>query len=129
MTAQPSMFDALAARDAALERVLDAADPNWVDDAHEIVRWLCSYAPTWTSEDVWKYLRKPREPRALGPILKAAVRNRWCEPMGYVTCSMTSRHAAPVRMYRSLLGALERTAHGAGDLPESASPAPLAEVS
>lgn len=102
---QTSMFDAIAARDAALERVDAAADPEWKDTALEAVYQVCRTHLVFTSEDVWNAgLAKPREPRALGPVLKRATAMGWCHPtVGFVTSSMTTRHAAPVRQYRSLV--------------------------
>jgi hypothetical protein len=94
---------AIAARDAALERVAAAAGSEWNDRAYEAVQRVCFNRMYWTSENVWDYVEKPREPRALGPVLKRAVRDGWCEPVGFVTSSMSTRHAAPVRQYRSLI--------------------------
>lgn len=101
---QLSMDEALAARDAALERVEAAADYEWKELADEITEYVCRHWRLFTSETIWHYgLPKPREPRAMGPVLKRAVASGWCVPEGFVTCSMASRHAAPVRQYRSLI--------------------------
>lgn len=100
---QLSMDEALAARDAALERVEAAADADWKFRANAAVLYVCMYFPEFTSEDVWSVLDKPREPRALGPILKWFAREHYCEPIGWVECGMVSRHGTAVRKYRSLI--------------------------
>ena len=115
-----SMYDdviaATKARDAAMKQVKENADKHWLSDAREAVRTICASATPgldsvfgfinneWTSDDVWKTLRLPREPRALGPVINAAVKAGWCEATGrYVKSKRKSRHRAPIAVYRSLL--------------------------
>lgn len=101
---QPSLLDALAARDNALARVEAAAPKGWNERALDAVYALADRYDTFTSEHVWgSGLEKPPEPRALGPVLKKAVTYGWCVPGEYVKSGMHSRHLAPVRKYHSLL--------------------------
>lgn len=105
---QPSLFTATQARDEALARVEAAAPVEWREAALSAVYACCRTLSRFTSEDVWQLIEKPREPRALGPVLMRAVRLGYCRPAGFVTSGMTSRHAAPVRQYVSLLRRWEK---------------------
>lgn len=100
---QQPLFDAREARDAALVRVDEAAGSEWKDAALEAVYRVALRRSRFTSEDIWRLVEKPREPRALGPVLMRAVKLGYCAPAGFVQCSMVSRHAAPVREYVSCL--------------------------
>lgn len=108
MTQPPLFGDARDARDDALNRVDEAADQDWKDRALEAVYQLCQSQPVFTSEDIWELIEKPREPRALGPVMLRAVKLGYCEPGGFVNCSMVSRHAAPVRQYHSRIREAQR---------------------
>jgi len=63
--------EARAARDEAMDRVNENADPEWKDLATTtVLRVAVAYAE-FTTDDVWEVLgdEKPHEPRALGPIM------------------------------------------------------------
>lgn len=99
------MSAAQVARDEALGRVEGGSDPRWVAAAERAVIWCANRFGTFTSDEVWDRLeyRKvpaPREPRALGPVMKRAVRDGLIEPAGYVQSARQERHCAPVRVYR-----------------------------
>lgn len=100
------LFDpegAKAARDEAMKRAEKAAHEEWKARALSTILLVCTKRGTFTSEDLWKAgLPKPREPRALGPMLTKAAKRGWCEPSGtYVKGSSVSRHGAPIAVWTS----------------------------
>jgi hypothetical protein len=102
-----AVFDEAASRAAKLEgmgRVERGADEDWKRRANEALRALCREQEIFTADNVWQRIEKPEEPRALGPVMSAAVKAGWCEPTGRVLQSkIPVHHQAPVREYRSLL--------------------------
>ncbi len=66
-------------------------------------------APDLTSDDVWRALKlrsipEPVEPRAMGPVMLAAVREGWLEQTDRTRISpdpATQNHSRPQRIFRS----------------------------
>lgn len=111
VVAQAHLFDAnLAqlAREDAISRVDEHAPVEWKEDALQRVRTLCDARHLFTTDAVWALLERdgvepPHEPRAMGPVMLAAVRAGWCTNTGqYEKSVMTSNHRRPVAVYRSL---------------------------
>ena len=99
-------FDgAKQSRDDAMERVEAHAAEEWKNLEQDIIFSVCQKQGAFTSEDLWRAgLPKPREPRALGPMLTAAAKKGWCESSGnYVRGSSVTRHGAPIVVWRSKL--------------------------
>jgi hypothetical protein len=90
-------------RDEAVENVELWADPNWVDGALTLGRQIAKDTPEFTSDELWRRgLPKPREPRALGPVMSTLAREGFIEPTDrLVNTEQVLRHAAPVRVWRS----------------------------
>lgn len=97
---------AVAETDEAVERVERHADAAWMDDAHAAVHNLAKDAAEtgqpFTADDVWGYLhdhgiQAPREPRALGAVMRAAVRAGKIAAVGYAPSRR--RHMTPIRAY------------------------------
>lgn len=109
MTAeQASLFDADEAarrRDAAIDQVDAGADPEWKDIALEFVYKLCLDKFEFVAEETWERgLDKPREPRALGPVMKRAVALGYCMPTDRFTASRAvTQHKNQIRIYESRL--------------------------
>lgn len=66
-----------AATTQALAAVETGTDPKWRTAASDAVAHLASLGAPFTTDDVWDHLadtgvEHPREPRALGPIMRAA---------------------------------------------------------
>lgn len=72
----PVLFDVAAgeeARDAAMAQADAAADPEWKAAAWAAIVRLANGADDFTADDVWRIVgSKPKEPRALGPLLSRA---------------------------------------------------------
>lgn len=98
-----------AARDEAIERVAAPDDAAaWIDHATAALMSLLALKPVLSSDDVWAELERlgiepPDEPRAMGPVMLAAVRAGHMRPLGFVQSARPVCNARPVRTYRSLL--------------------------
>lgn len=104
---QPSLLDAIAARDEALDRVDRNADERWKTYAYDVVRYLCDTQRTFSTDDVWDILDDAdvttHEPRALGAVVQRAKRDGLCRPTGnYVQSTRPECHARPVAVWESL---------------------------
>jgi len=91
---------AAVARDAAMDRVSSAADPAWIANATQWVRYLALNRPTFTSDDVWANIPKIPESRALGPVFAALAREGFIEQVGFVKSAQVSRHKAPIAVWK-----------------------------
>ena len=94
-------------RDAAMIRVAQAVRPEWWEDAFDAVQWCAEHHAAFTTDAVFSRLAQlgvapPREPRAMGPLMKAAERAGLVRPTSaFRATTRASRHAAPVRIWRS----------------------------
>lgn len=93
-------------RDLAIKLVDRGADPEWKAAALWTVFHLCLTRPTFTPDDVWAVgLGKPREPRALGPVMLRASREGWCRKTGRVVESqIPTQHRNIIAEWESLIG-------------------------
>lgn len=104
VVSSPTLGSARAERDAAMVQVAEHTDPEWELAAVGAITWCATNRPEgFTSDDVWQRLadlqvRAPHEPRALGPIVKRAVKAGAIEWTGGYTAS-ARRRTAPVRVY------------------------------
>lgn len=94
-------------RDAAVDQVLAQVETNadvaWLSHALSAVWWAASAYPAITTDEVWRRISwTPREPRAMGSVMKRAVREGWIEPMReYRKSKRTNCNHRPVLVYRS----------------------------
>lgn len=99
---QPSLLDALATRDEAIDRVEANAHDLWLAAARQVLEDLCATHDTITSDDLWLALADrdvaTHEPRAMGAVLRQAARDglisgtRQYRPSVRPEC-----HARPIR--------------------------------
>ena len=103
VVSSPTLDRARVERDAAMAQVAEHTDPEWLAQAERAVGHLAALREPFTADSVWEQLAArqvpaPREPRALGPVMKRAVRDgviRWTGNYD----SSTRRHCTPVRVY------------------------------
>lgn len=88
-----------AARDRAVAQAEANADEAWKELAYVAVLKLAATGIPFSASDVWQTgLPHPRQPKALGPILARAMRDKRIVPTGqWVKGQRVSRHAAPER--------------------------------
>jgi hypothetical protein len=102
----PDLFDwdaARAARDEAIERVDDHADPEWKDAALDAVHAAALQYALLTSEHVIPLI-DPRfqthDLRALGPVFRRGVKAGWIVNNETIAKS-ARRHMSPITVWRS----------------------------
>lgn len=90
--------------DNAIQQVEDNADALWLWEAELAVEFVASRNRYFTSDDIWKILEtSPREPRALGAVLRRAQASGVIEPTDTWTQSTRSiAHRRPLRVWKSL---------------------------
>lgn len=120
---QLSLDEALRRRDAAITRVDEHASEEWKDRALETVYQVCLRKPYLSTNDVWAAgLERPREPRAMGPVMLRACNLKWCVKTGRQEKSRQStQNARPLAVYASLIHGNRTeagTAHPVGLLPQ-----------
>lgn len=102
-TAPKTLATARAEADEAMERVEAATDPGWLAHAADAVAHLARPGmPAFSTDDVWHLLAErkvapPAEPRAIGPVMKTAVRSGLLVQDGYT--QSVRRHASVIRTY------------------------------
>ena len=97
------------AADEAVKRVGGNMDPDWRVAALSVIRYICGKIPAFTTDDVWHELQLrhadvPHEPRAMGAIMRIAVKDGLCAATDvYKMSSRAACHRRPLRAWRSLL--------------------------
>ncbi|MCU0913003.1 MAG: hypothetical protein MUC88_00395 [Planctomycetes bacterium] len=102
---QTELFDAVAGknlRDRAIEQVGEHAPDDWMTEARSVVEFLARKHLAFTTDDVWAQLTAiaPREPRAMGAVMKEAERDQIIEPTGnWVMSQRLLCHRRPLRQW------------------------------
>ena len=111
MTEQTSFFDAPRGRllrERAIEVVEQNADEEFRHGAIELLYSLSRSHRELTSDDLWGQLHlhgipRPREPRAMGAIMREGVRRGWIQPTDkHILSKRPACHRRPLRVWRSL---------------------------
>jgi hypothetical protein len=107
---QLSLFDqigAIQARDEAINRVNEHAEPIWKRAALMAIRSIAVEQTELTTDDVWLWLHEmaietPHEPRALGAMMVKAARAGLISPTDRTRKSLRPVcHANPKRVWQS----------------------------
>ncbi|MFF0481086.1 hypothetical protein [Streptomyces sp. NPDC004435] len=94
-----STLDARTRRDAAIAQVDANADDGWKRYALGFVAELSGRMPEFTTDDLWDAgLIKPREPRALGPVMRRAAKRGLIRTTGEYRASRY-RNCAPLPLW------------------------------
>lgn len=97
-------FPAPSAKVIAINRVEQHADPHWLAAARTVVNGLAQLKDEFTTDDVWERLALPREPRAIGAVMRKAAQDNLIAPTGrYVQSTREVNHQRPVMVWRSLV--------------------------
>lgn len=100
-----TLFDAEEARDAALQQVAAGAG-RWMDRARPVVLQVAEGRFDFTTDDVWYALGddRPREPRALGALMRSLAKDGAIRATGeYRKSVRVDCHARPVAVWRKVL--------------------------
>src|SRR6266567_7996700 len=106
MTIEELVQQARNVTNRAIKQVEDAADEEWLNEAYTAVVKMILTREDFIADDVWYYtgLSQPREPSALGPVIKNVAKAGLIEHTeAYKLAYMPSRHRNPQRVWRSLI--------------------------
>lgn len=97
-----------AARDAAMQRAEDGANPVWAQAAYWAVRLLAYRQPAFCTDEVWWLLDElgveTPEPRAMGPVMRKAFVEGVIDTTDQWQRSLRPQcHCRPVMRWRSCL--------------------------
>lgn len=113
-----SLAEAITSRERAIVLVAEHANVSWKDVALVAVRLTAERQDTFISDDVWDTLAElfpefdTHEPRAMGAVMRQAVKAGYCVRAGCDACGTTSvivtgraraSNAYNTPVYRSLL--------------------------
>lgn len=108
-----STFDAskgATARDQAIEAIDEATSEEWKRKALEAVRIVAAQRAEFTTDPVWYVLEKqmnvpaPKDPRAMGPLMRKATTLNICATTDRTVKSVRAEcHRRPITVYRSLI--------------------------
>jgi hypothetical protein len=102
-------FGAERARDVSMDQVEAAASLVWQEAAWRAITYIATVRKEFTTDAVWFVLEKwkvegPREPRAMGPMMRRALNAKLCLATGRFGCSVrVACHRRPITIYESLL--------------------------
>lgn len=94
-------------RDAAVDRILTQVECNagqaWIAHALNAVWSAASIYGSITTDQVWERITwTPREPRAMGAVMRKATGEGWIRPTNHYERSRRSEcNHRPVKVYRS----------------------------
>lgn len=91
---------AAQAKEAAIAQVDVHADVDWKRRAERVVLALAGTGGTFTTDDVWAYIEKPREPRALGAVMRMLAKAKRIQTTGtFKKTAQVLRHHAPIAVW------------------------------
>lgn len=103
----PDLFSASAAeaaKEEAIDRVREHAPEEWMDAAQATIHAIAMRQREITTDDLWRELPKPPEPRAMGAAIRAAARAGVIGKTGrYQPSEREACHGRPIAIWRSLL--------------------------
>ncbi len=104
MSDQLTFDEALARRDAGIAAADEHADPDWKRLALDTLHAYLLAHPTMFVDDIWTDtdLPRPRESRALGPVILTAKRNGWMARTNVYRPSVAS-NLSPKPVWRSMI--------------------------
>jgi hypothetical protein len=105
---QNKMITGTQLRDQALVDVAVNADPDWWQNAVNIVRDIAATSFDFTTDDIWCELERrsiatPHEPRAIGAVVVAVKRLGLIAPTNrYRPSNRPECHARPIRVWQAV---------------------------
>lgn len=102
-------FNAPSAKIVAIAKVEQHADPSWLVSARQAVDNLAFLHDEFTTDLVWERLTlhdvpEPREPRAMGAVMRKAAADGLIEATGdYRQSTREVNHNRPVMVWKSLV--------------------------
>lgn len=88
--------------EAAINKCERGMDADWAERALEVVERICKDRFHFTADDIWYHIDPPREPSALGVVLRRAAKLGWCVCTDeYRQSIRPSTHKRPLRVWQS----------------------------
>lgn len=85
---------------------VDSGDAWWLSGARRAVETLAHEGRDFTVEDLRALgVPEPEHPNQWGPVFRDARRRGLIAPVGFTTTTRTTRHGAPVRVWRGVRAA------------------------
>tara|TARA_B110000495_G_C22764484_1_gene447556 strand:+ start:168 stop:710 length:543 start_codon:yes stop_codon:yes gene_type:complete len=111
----------MSTKDEAIDQVEEAANQTWKDTATRAVKWRAKLGINFTSDQIWAdiegHVQPPREPRAMGAIMRKAVRDGLIvSTPNTVTSTKASNHKRPVRVWSPITEIVQKSCDGCGDM-------------
>jgi len=105
MPTQLSILDECQYRtERAIEQVDMNADVKWKVSALEAISEVAMANEYFSSNDLWPHLDQPREPRAMGAVIRTAQSLQWIvATTTFITSNRPTQHNQPIRVWRSLI--------------------------
>lgn len=104
---QTSLFDPVQGQQLkadAIAQVEAHASEEWKAEALCAVQTIAQQFQEFTSDEVWRYVEKPHEPRALGAVMVHAAKRGWIRKTNRTRESrIASQHRQPLRIWESLI--------------------------
>lgn len=105
---QPPDLSPTQVASLAINQAYENADTRWKQRALAIVHQLATTHVLFTADDVWHKLEREdvttHEPRALGAIMRIAVKNGWIrKTTTYIPSKRVDCHARPIPVWESLV--------------------------
>jgi len=99
-------------RDKALARVEANAPKKWMEKAERELLQLLQNRVFISTDELWKVLDAPPEPRAMGAVMRKAQKNGWIRPSDqYKPSNRPKCHGRPVRIWINTLESRHETAN------------------
>ncbi len=97
----------MSTKEEAMQQAFDNADNSWKTAAYATVVRVATRQRDLTTDDVWEAIPEnfqTHEPRALGPIMVLAARNRIIRKTGtWVETARAAAHQRPVAVWGSCI--------------------------
>jgi len=113
---QAEAKEAQAARDRGMRRA-ESGNSKWIAEAVAAVRRVAQTHTEFTADDVWDDLEstaddRPRDGRALGPVMRKAAAAKLCRKTNRVQpCRRKTRHYTEIAVWMSLVYTGQRMEH------------------
>lgn len=110
MTIDDGIAAATAARDEAIDRVEENADPDWAEAAYLACCLVAEEEPLLTTDNVWQTLARlfpqyaTHEPRAMGAVMRRAARDNKIQATNHYWKSIRPEcHYRALMVWKSLI--------------------------
>lgn len=101
-------YEATRATEEAIKQAEENASQEWATLAWQTLKLIAENRLEFTTDDLWAELERypnitTHEPRAMGAIMRKAIKHKWIQPTGrYVKTKRPIAHQKPIAVWKSL---------------------------